>query len=113
MSAPTRPFNARMFVNLMLLLAGLGLPVTGIVNHCLGFASLTPQRHGWMAAHNALGVLFVAFAVGHAWLNRRPLLGQIKAMGASAAALRNEVLLAGLILLLATLFAAHGFLVGA
>jgi len=113
MSATTRPFNARAFVNLMLLLAGLGLPVTGIINHYLGFTSLTPQRHGWMAAHNALGVLFVAFALGHAWLNRRPLLGQIRAMGASAASLRTEALLAGLILVLATLFATHGFLVGA
>lgn len=109
----TRPFHVRVFVNLMLLLAGLGLPVTGIANHYLGFASLTPQRHGWMAAHNALGLLFVVFAVGHAWLNRRPLLGQIRAMGASAAGLGTEALLAGLIMLLATLFAAHGFLVGA
>lgn len=113
MSPLTRPFNARAFVNLMLILAGLGLPVTGIANHYLGFAALTPQRHGWMAAHNALGLLFVASAVGHAWLNRRPLLGQIRAMGASAAGLGTEALLAGLILLLATLFAAHGFLVGA
>lgn len=109
----TRPFNVRVFVNLMLILAGLGLPATGIANHYLGFSSLTPQRHVWMAAHNALGFLFAVFAVGHVWLNRRPLLGQIKSMGAGAAALRAEALLAGLIVLLAALFATHGFLVGA
>ncbi|MHC1713304.1 MAG: DUF4405 domain-containing protein [Solidesulfovibrio sp.] len=109
----TKPFQIRAFVTLMLTLAGLGLPVTGIANHYLGFSPLTSERHVWMAAHNALGLLFVAFSLWHVGLNRRALWNHIKMMASGVPAIRREALLAALIMLLATLFISHGLLVGA
>ena len=69
-----KPFNMRALVALIIALAGLGLPVTGIANHVHQMEPMTVQRHAWMAAHNMLGTLFVVFSIVHIILNRRALL---------------------------------------
>jgi len=63
----------RAFVALALTFSGLGLPVTGYVNHVYQFAPMSMARHAWMSAHNILGVQFAVFAIWHAILNRRAL----------------------------------------
>lgn len=104
MSKPARTFKARAFVSLVMVLAGLGLPVTGIVNHALGFAPLTVERHAWMSAHNALGALFVVCALWHVVLNRRALAGHLKDAVARMPALSRELLLASAVVAVTLLF---------
>ena len=105
-------FRARAFYGTLLLLAGLGLPVTGIANHVYGFDGLTSARHAWMAAHNALAVLFTAAAVGHACANRRALWNHMRSLAVEARMPGREALLAGAVTILALLLAGHGLLVG-
>lgn len=95
MSSPARPFNLRAFVSLLAALAGLGLPATGIANHFLGFESLTPARHAWMSAHNALSILFIVSVAIHIWLNRMALWNHAKGAGQRIITLGREAILAG------------------
>jgi hypothetical protein len=55
-------FDVRAFVALTATIAGLGLPVSGYVNHLFQIDPMTIQRHAWMSAHNILGVIFAVFA---------------------------------------------------
>ena len=93
-SHDTRKLNSRAFVALMMGLSGLGLPVTGIVNHAYGFSPPSSARHAWMSAHNALGVLFVAFSIWHIVLNRRALLNHVRSAASQIPAIRRELLVA-------------------
>ena len=77
---PTHRFNTRAFVALSLALSGLGLPVTGIMNHVDQTAPFA-TRHGWMAAHNSLALLVVVFAIWHVTLNWKAL---VRYVGSSA-----------------------------
>ncbi|KAF5043015.1 hypothetical protein DSECCO2_506690 [anaerobic digester metagenome] len=52
-------FNKRAFASTGLFISGLGLPITGLLNHFLAFDTLTVERHAWMSAHNVLGLLFL------------------------------------------------------
>ena len=63
MAKTTRTLNPRAFVALILVWRGLGLPVTGVMNHVYGFSPLSVERHAWISAHNALGLLFVVFSI--------------------------------------------------
>lgn len=71
-------FNKRAFVSIGMLISGLGLPYSGIMNHVLGFASMSPERHVWMSVHNILGVLFVIFSISHIRLNWKSLKNHAK-----------------------------------
>lgn len=62
-------FNRRAFVAISLGLSGLGLPITGYMNHIYAFDPLPGARHAWMAAHNALSVVFLIFALWHLKMN--------------------------------------------
>lgn len=66
-----RPFDRRAFVGVMAALTGISLPISGLFNHVHQFEPLTTARHAWMAAHNVMAVLFLAFAGWHVVLNRR------------------------------------------
>jgi hypothetical protein len=66
-------FNTRAFVAITIALSTLGLPIAGLPLHVLDSAPLTVARHAWMSAHNALGIVFVIFAIWHVVLNRRAL----------------------------------------
>jgi hypothetical protein len=90
----------------MILLSGLGLPVSGIANHVYGFSSFSATRHAWMFAHNILGVLFVVFSIWHIMLNRRALSNYFRIIIHHVSPIRREATLAGAIIIMALLMAA-------
>lgn len=112
MSQKPSRFQMRAFAVIVLVAAGTGLPVTGIVNHLYAFSGMTMARHAWMSAHNVLGVIFVVFAIFHAVLNRRILLGHITNVSSGIPGMRREAAWAcGLVILsmlLAVGHAVHG-----
>jgi hypothetical protein len=61
-----RRWNQRTTAVVGLMLSGLAVPVTGLLDHAAG--------REWAVPHTALGLLFVAFCVWHVVLNRRALL---------------------------------------
>ncbi len=87
---PTNPFDARAFVALSLVLSGIGLPATGIMNHLYQSAPIT-TRHGWMAAHNALAAVVVVFAIWHIVLNWKVLARHV-GVGARRLSRKREAL---------------------
>src|SRR5512142_2045184 len=92
--APTRrPFDARAFWSVLAGLSGVGLPWTGLENH-LHQLELSPERHAWMAAHTALGVLFTVAVVAHVTLNARPLWRHLRRVAARVALPSREALTA-------------------
>lgn len=92
--ATKRPFNWRAFWSLLLAVTVVGLPWTGIENHRLGFDGLTQQRHGWMAAHNVLALLFIVAVVAHLVMNGRALLRHARGLATRLAPLSREALVA-------------------
>jgi len=112
-SQNTRKLNPGAFVALMIGLSGLGLPVTGIVNHVYGFSPPSSARHAWMSAHNGLGVLFVTFLVWHVVLNRRALWNHVRSTAARIPAMSRESMLAtAVIAVTLLLFVGHAFHAG-
>ncbi len=75
---PERSFRTRAFVAASALLTALGLPVTGFASHATAGEGLAGAHHAWMATHNALGLLFVVFAVWHLCLNGRAVLRHLR-----------------------------------
>jgi hypothetical protein len=109
MSAPavTR-FNSRAFVAMIAVFSGVGLPVSGLMNHLYGFDPLSVPRHAWMAAHNAMGILFAVFVVWHIAINRQALASHFRSTAARLP--RRETALAGLIVgLLLAVAVGHAF----
>lgn len=105
-------FQVRAFTVIVLATTGIGLPVTGIINHFYAFSDFTVARHALMSVHNVLGILFVVFAIMHAVLNRRILVNHVKNVAAGTLGINREAALAcGLVvlsLLLAVGHALHG-----
>ncbi len=109
----TRKLNVRAFVALMIGLSGLGLPLTGVMNHTYGFAPPSVERHAWMSAHNVLGLLFTVFCLWHVILNRRALLAHVRSVAGRLPACSREATLAATVVALAlVLFVGHAFLAG-
>ena len=105
--------NPRAFTAMMMVFSGVGLPVTGIVNHAYGFAPLSVERHAWMSAHNALGLLFVVFTVWHVVLNRRALWGHVRRTADQVPMVSPEAILAGsVVIVVLVLFVGHAFHAG-
>ena len=101
-----REFNRRGFISLSMFVAGLILPVSGIVNHQLGFAGMTQERHFWMAVHNSAAALFVIFGVLHVVQNWKALVHHAKAIRERV--ISKEALAAvGLVCLAVGLIASH------
>jgi hypothetical protein len=106
-----KPFDARAFTVLGAALSGLGLPLTGLLNHLHQLESITPPRHAWMAAHNILALLFVFFTVWHLLLNRRALLKYLRSIVSRRPFIRREALWAfGLVAVLLSFAVGHAFL---
>lgn len=106
-------FNTRAFVALVMAASGLGLPLSGYMNHVHGLAPMSVARHAWMSAHNILGVLFAVSAAWHAWLNRRALVTYSRGGLARLRLVTREAawacaLVAGLL----ALFVSHAFHAG-
>lgn len=113
METPDRAFRQRAFVALVLVLSGLALPVTGIANHFYGFAPASVERHAWMSAHNALGLLFVVFSIWHVVLNRRALWNHVRTTAVRIPAMGGEAMLAvALVVITLLLFVGHAFHAG-
>jgi len=75
-------------------LCGMGLPVTGLVNHFRELSPVTVAAHAWHSAHNVLGVLFVFFSVWHIVLNRRPLWNYLRSKTSRVLSISRELVLA-------------------
>jgi hypothetical protein len=68
-----KPFDRRAFTVLGASLTGIGLPVTGIMNHLYQHDPTSVSLHAWMPAHWILGFLFMFFVIWHLILNSRAL----------------------------------------
>ena len=105
--------NPRAFTAMMMVFSGLGLPVTGIVNHAYGLAPLTVERHAWMSAHNVLGVLFAVFSIWHIVLNRRAVWNHLRTTASRIPAVSREAMVAGAVVATTLLlFVGHAFHAG-
>jgi hypothetical protein len=105
--------NARAFTAMMMVMSGLGLPLTGVMNHAYGFAPLSVGRHAWMSAHNALGVLFAGFSIWHIVLNRRAVWNHLRSTASHIPAMSREAMLAGAVVAITLLlFVGHTFHAG-
>ncbi len=101
-------FQVRAFTVTVLAATGIGLPVTGIVNHFYAFSGFTVARHAWMSAHNVLGVLLVVFGLLHVVLNRRVLSSHITNVSAGILRMKREAAWAcGLVVLSLLLAVGH------
>ncbi len=78
LSVTKKPFNRRSFVSLSLLLSGLLLPISGIMNHELAFVYLSQERHFWMSVHNMAALIFSLAAIVHIVTNRGAILHYAK-----------------------------------
>lgn len=113
MGNPAKTFKHRAFVAMVMVFSGLALPVTGIVNHFYGFAPLSVERHAWMSAHNALGLVFVVSSIWHVVLNRKALWSHVRATASHLPTLSREAMLAGsVVAIVLALFVGHAFHVG-
>jgi len=111
MSNKPNQFRIRAFTVTVLIVTGVGLPITGIVNHFYAYSSMTVARHAWMSAHNLLGVLFLVFAVWHSVLNRRLLFGHMKGAIAGIFGMSKEAAWAcGMVSLLLAVAVGHALL---
>lgn len=106
-----KTFNKRGFISVAMLLSGLCLPFSGIMNHKLQFEQLTTARHFWMSVHNVASLLFVIFVVLHITYNWRSLLTyarKTKDMFFS----KETIAAIAIVLVVVGLFASHAFHVG-
>lgn len=102
--------NSRAFTAMMLVFSGLGLPVTGIANHAYGLVPLSVERHAWMSAHNALGVLFAVFSIWHIVLNRRAVWNHVRSTASRISVMSREAMVAGVVVAITLLlFVGHAF----
>jgi hypothetical protein len=105
--------NPRALTAMMMVFSGLGLPVTGVVNHAYGFVPLSVARHAWMSAHNALGVLFAVFSIWHIALNRRAVWNHLRRTASGIPAVSREAMLAaGVVAITLLVFVGHAFHAG-
>jgi len=113
MGNPARAFKHRAFVTMVMAFSGLALPVTGIVNHFYGFDPPSVERHAWMSAHNALGLVFVVFSFWHVVLNRKALWSHVRDTTAHLPIPSREAVLAGsVVVIVLALFVGHAFHAG-
>jgi hypothetical protein len=111
MNEPRKRLNVRAFVALMLGFCGVGLPVTGLVNHFKEFSPVSAEGHAWHSSHNVLGVLFIVFSIWHIVLNRRPLWNHLRSRTSRVLSVSRELALAGLIVASALfMFVGHEFI---
>jgi NAD-dependent dihydropyrimidine dehydrogenase PreA subunit len=102
-------FNTRAFVSIAMLISGLLLPVSGVMNHNLQFELLTTQRHFWMSVHNMSAFLFTTFTIIHIILNRKVLKNYLTRV--KMVLITKEAAAAfTLIIFIVALFSAHAFL---
>jgi hypothetical protein len=106
-----RKFNKRAFFSIGMLVSGIGLPLSGLMNHYTGFEPLTVERHFWMSVHDVSGILFAIFALSHIILNRRSIITYIHTI--KGRLVNREAIAAIIIVLFITaLISSHAFHAG-
>lgn len=106
--ATHKQFNKRAFISTSMLLSGLLLPVSGLMNHILQFENLTLARHFWMSAHDISGILFVLFSILHIAFNWKALMNYFKKV--RDVYISKEALTAIiLVVIIVGVFSAHAF----
>jgi hypothetical protein len=107
-----RKFNKRALAAMISLISCLSLPFTGLAIHLFHSGSPGGPRHFWIAAHEALGIIFTLSALWHIILNRKALYNHLRGAAGQMAGLSRETLCA-IALVTIILFAAagHSFLV--
>jgi hypothetical protein len=98
-------FNRRAFITLTAVISGLGLPVTGLMNHIYGMEPLTLRRHAWMSAHNSLAIVFTVAAVWHVVFNRKALFRYIRVAASDIPRFSRETIYAAAIVTIMLLIA--------
>jgi ferredoxin len=101
-----REFNRRGFISLSMFIAGLILPVSGLLNHQLGFMGMTQERHFWMAVHNSAAAMFVILGVLHVVQNWKALVHHAKAIRDRVIS-KEAVAAVGVVCLTVALIASH------
>lgn len=104
-----KKFNKRAFITFGMLVSGMALPVTGLINHNLGFSDLTVSRHFWMSVHNISGILFTIFAVTHIILNSHAIKNYMNKMK-SVIISREAFAALMLVAFITVVFASHAFI---
>jgi uncharacterized membrane protein YbhN (UPF0104 family) len=97
MNESKKRLNVRALVALLLGFCGVGLPVTGLVNHFKEFSPVSAEGHAWHSSHNVLGVLLVVFSIWHIVLNRRLLWNHLRSKTSRVPYVSRELALAGII----------------
>jgi uncharacterized alpha/beta hydrolase family protein len=95
-----KPFNKRAFISIVILLSGVLLVASGIVNHKLAFRAFTPTRHFWMAVHNMSALIFticVSIHVSYNWKVLTRHANKLKSMVISKEAIWAIILVAGVV----------------
>jgi hypothetical protein len=106
----TQVFDQRAFTALMAGISGIGLPISGMVNHQLGFAGLTLSRHAWMSAHNILATIFTVSVLWHILLNRRAFAKHLRGLAAFTRSAQREAFYAvAVVAVLLFVFVGHAF----
>jgi hypothetical protein len=106
----TVKFNKRAFYSSVMLISGIILPVSGIMNHKMGFDGLSTARHFWMSVHNVSALLFTIFVVLHIKLNWKPLNSYLN-KARSVIISRETIYAVLLVVVLVGLFSMHAFAV--
>ncbi len=101
-----KPFSKRAFVSVAMFVSGLGLPVSGIMNHNLQFETLTTERHFWMSVHNMSAILFTIFLMIHIAYNWRSLMHYFKKIKGIRVS-KEAILAIALVVFIVGLFSSH------
>ena len=91
-----RPLSYRALWSLLLAIAAVGLPWTGVALHAAGHQGWSRATHAWMAAHWVFALLFTVGASGHVVVNGRALLRHLR-LASRALPLSREAVTALLI----------------
>ena len=105
-----KTFNKRAFVSVVMFLAGLCIPVSGLMNHNLQLEPMTVQRHFWMSVHNSAAILFAVFALIHIFYNWRVLVHYLKKV--KEISISKEAITAfALVMIIVGLISSHALLI--
>jgi hypothetical protein len=107
-----KEFNKRALTALIALISGISLPFTGLAIHLFHSGSPEGPRHFWIAAHEALGIIFTISTLWHIFLNRKALYNHLRGAAGQLAGVSRETLCAiALVAVILFVAAGHSFLV--
>jgi hypothetical protein len=106
-----RKLNKRALTAMIALISGISLPFTGLAIHLFHSGSPQGPRNFWIAAHEALGIIFTVSTLWHIILNRKALLNHIRGAAGQMAGVSREALCAiALVAIMLFIAAGHSLL---